>query len=155
MITFHDPDFGAMHFDGSEWTLDRRVLFNGVDLPVRIEPEDADTHSLSPVQREALHTALSLPPNVLALAAPAVVQNYEVYREMVGDDELPPLQAPIEVWRSVAPSSIFVPPHDRTTTPTFLLLAECDWDPEHGLVVRFRNGHADASSQQGELGLED
>jgi hypothetical protein len=155
MTTFHDPDFGSMHFDGFEWTLDRRALFNGFEVPVRIEPETADTRELSQRQREALLIALSLPPDVLALSAPAVLQNYEVYREIIGDEEVPPLQAPIEVWRSVIPSSISIPPHDQITTPTFFLWAECDWDPEHGLVVRFRNGYADASNQQGELGLED
>lgn len=154
MITFDDPDFGSMHFDGYEWILERCALLKGVEVPVHIEPEDADTRSLSRVQREAVQIALALPPDVLVLAAPAVVQNYEVYREMVGDQELPPLQAPADVWQLVEPSYIRVPPHGNITTPTFLLLAECDWDPEHGLVVRFRNGHADASNQQGELGLE-
>ncbi len=75
---------------------------------------------------------------------------------MIGDDEdLPPLRTPADVWLSVQPSYVSVPPHHHTGVPTFLLFAECDWDPEHGLVVRFRNGHADAASQQGELGLED
>ncbi len=30
-------------------------------------------------------------------------------------------------------------------------MAECDWDPEHGLAVRFRNGRADPANQQGEI----
>ncbi|WP_176727091.1 hypothetical protein [Nostoc sp. KVJ20] len=29
---------------------------------------------------------------------------------------------------------------------------ECDWDPEHGLEVRFRNGVADDADQIGEIG---
>jgi hypothetical protein len=129
------------------------VLFNGVNIPIKIEPED--NHGLSLVQRSALHLAMELPPDVLILAAPAVVQNYEVYRESLGDEELPPLQAPQDVWKAVQPSYIYIPEHFEVTTPTFFLYAECDWDPEHGLVVRFRNGHADASNQQGELGLKD
>ncbi|WP_339375119.1 DUF6985 domain-containing protein [Stenomitos frigidus] len=154
MMTLHDSDFGPMHFDGSHWRLERRVRFNGVDIPVQIEPEDADTRTLSSVQREAVQLALTLPPDVLVLAAPAVVQNYEVYRDLIGDEAMPLLSASIDVWQAVQPSYIEVPPHGEITTPTFLLFAECDWDVEHGLVVRFRNGHADASSQQGELGLE-
>ena len=74
---------------------------------------------------------------------------------MIGDDELPPLQSPVDVWQEVTPSYIEVPAHGSVTTATFLLFAECGWDPEHGLVVRFRNGRADAANQQGELGLED
>lgn len=153
-MTVNDPDFGPMHFDGAEWTLERRVTFNGTEIPVRIEPEDTETNDLSQVQREAVRLALSLPSNVLRSAAPPVVQNYEVYREMIGDDELPPLQTPLDVWKEVKPSYISVPAHGSVATPTFLLFAECGWDPEQGLVVRFRNGHADASNQQGELGLE-
>jgi len=155
MLPVHDPDFGPMQFDGAEWVLERRAVFNGVAVPVRIEAEHADTGTLSPVQRAAVQLALALPPDVLAVSAPAVVQNYGVYREMIGDDEMPPLAAPADVWRAVTPSYISVPPHGTITTPSFLLLAECDWDPEHGVVVRFRNGYADASNQQGELGLED
>jgi hypothetical protein len=127
------------------------VPFNGFEVPVKIEPEDTSTLTLSPVQRSAVRLALELPPEVLTLAAPAVVQNYEVYREMLGDEELPPLQVPEDVWKAVQPSYILVPRHFDVTIPTFMLKAECDWDPEHGLVIRFRNGHADASSQQGEL----
>ncbi len=58
------------------------------------------------------------------------------------------------MWR-VTPTYFEVPLHYDVTTPTFFLMAECDWDPEHGLVVRFRDGHADEADQQGELGLED
>lgn len=73
---------------------------------------------------------------------------------MIGDEEMLPLSASIDVWQAVQPSYIEVPPHGTITTPTFLLFAECDWNVEHGLMVRFRNGYADASDQQGEFGLE-
>ncbi len=155
MTTFNDSEVDPARFDDLEWLSERRVHFNGVDIPIEVEPEGDDTKALSPVQREAVRLALTLPPGVLEAAAPAVVQNYEVYRDAVGDEELPPLQAPVDVWQRVEPSYISVPPHGDITTPNFFLLAECDWDPEHGLQVRFRNGHADASNQQGELGLED
>jgi hypothetical protein len=163
MITAQDPEFGPMQFDGYYWKLERTLLFNGVAIPLQIEPENPDkveTPSFSPRQREAVRTALLLPSNVLEQAAPAVVQNYEVYREMVGDEELPPLASPVEVWKTVEPSYISIPPHEGersydgdgdNSIVTFLLFAECGWDPEHGLVVRFRNGQADAADQQGEL----
>jgi hypothetical protein len=138
------------NFDASQ---PQTVTFNGAQVPVEIEPEA--NGELSTPQREALRLLQNLPSDVLELAAPAVVQNYEVYREAIGDDELPPLEAPVDVWKRVEPTSFFIPPHDETTTPTFFLQAECDWDPEHGLEVRFRNGQADASDQQGEMGLED
>ena len=153
MFTFNDADLGQMMFDGSVWVLERRARFNGVEIPVRIEPEDATTRAISPAQRRAAELALMLPSYVLERAAPAVVQNYEVYREMLGDEDLPPLRAPVDVWQSVKPTSIDIPAHGGVATATFLLLAECDWDPEHGLAVRFRNGRADAANQQGEIGI--
>lgn len=157
-MTIDDRDFGPMKFDGSEWILESHVVFNGTEIPIQIEPEESASESASGIsllQRAALRLALSLPPDVLQTSAPAVVQNYEVYREMLGDEECPPLQNALDVWQQVAPCYISIPPHGAATTPTFLLFAECDWDPEHGLVVRFRDGVADASSQQGELGIED
>jgi hypothetical protein len=153
MDTLHDPEFGTIQIDGSLWILEQQVRFNGADIPLRIEPEEGEARTLSDVQRQAIRLALALPSDVLAAAVPAVVQNYEVYREMIGDEELPPLQSPTDVWETVEPSYIEVPAHGTTTIPTFLLFAECDWEPEHGLVVRFRNGQADAAHQQGELGL--
>ena len=128
------------------------VPFNGVEVPIEIE---SDSQRGQVQQQAALRLLLSLPPDILQDAAPAVVQNYEVYREAIGDEEMPPLANPVDVWKLVEPTSFLIPEHGAVTTPTFLLMAECDWDPEHGLVVRFRNGHADASNQQGELGIED
>jgi hypothetical protein len=141
--------FHPGNFDPSR---DYFVTFNGVEVPVEIEPE-AD--GVSPQQLEALRLLFSLTPEALEAAAPAVVQNYEVYREAIGDEELPPLESPTSVWSLVTPTSFQIPAHESVLTPTFFLNAECEWDPEHGLVVRFRNGHADAADQQGELGIED
>lgn len=129
------------------------VIFNGTEVPVEIEPEA--NGEVSPQQREALRLLLSLPPDAREAAAPAVVQNYEVYRDAIGDEEMPPLTRLADVWTLVEATSFQIPAHGTVSTPTFFLLAECDWDPEHGLVVRFRDGQADAASQQGELDLED
>lgn len=139
-MNFNPEEFDPAH--------DYRAQFNGVEVPVEIE---ADETGVSPLQLEALRLALEPAPEMLELSAPAVVQNYEVYREMLGDDELPPLENPLDVWKSVEPTRIEIPPHEDVETPSFLLMAECDWDPEHGLVVRFRDGIANAASQQGEL----
>jgi hypothetical protein len=141
--------FNPGNFDPNR---DYFMTFNGVEVPVEIEPE---TGGVSPQQLEALRLLFSLAPEVLETAAPAVVQNYEVYREAIGDQELTPLENPSDVWKSVTPTSFQIPAQDTVTTPTFFLLAECDWDPEHGLMVRFRNGQADAADQQGELDVDD
>jgi hypothetical protein len=59
----------------------------------------------------------------------------------------------VQVWDQVTFSYLFVPPHAayNLQTPIFKLFAECSWDLEHGLEVRFHNGVADAASQQGDL----
>ena len=131
---------------------DYQITFNGAAVPIVIED---DGGVVSPQQLEALQQALSLAPDVLEKSAPAVVQNYEVYREMIGDEEMPPLANPVDVWKAVHPTEIVIPFFEEETPTGFLLMAECDWDVEHGLVVRFRGGVVDASSQQGELGLQD
>ena len=142
-------DFNPADFDPAH---DYRINFNGAEVPIVIEDEGG---YVSPQQLEALKQALTLAPDVLEKSAPAVVQNYEVYREMIGDEEMPPLAHPVDVWKLVTPTSIEIPLQDANTPTEFLLMAECDWDAEHGLAVRFRDGMADASSQQGELELQD
>jgi len=137
----------------SGFSLEHSALWNGVLIPVEIEPE-ADGE-VSPVQREALRLCQLLPLDILETAAPAVVQNYEVYREMLGDDDCPPLARPSDVWKQVHATRFSIPPHEGHPIPTFFLDAEIDWDVEHGLTVRFKNGHADESNQQGEIGIDD
>jgi hypothetical protein len=119
----------------------------------RVESE-GNIFQISPIQPAAVRPIFALTRECLTDAAPAVVQNYSVDRDSPGD-ELPNLRVPADVWQQVQPTYFLVPLHEDVTVPTFLLLAECDWDPEHGLAVRFRNGRADKSNQQGKLGIRD
>ncbi|MEH2079526.1 MAG: hypothetical protein V7K89_05785 [Nostoc sp.] len=82
---------------------------------------------------------------MLRITAPVVLQNYDVYCDMIGDQEMPLLADPSQVWDQVTFSYIYVPPHVEydLDIATFKLIAECDWEPEHGLEVRFRNGVGD------------
>ena len=158
-----DPDLGIVYFDAREmhdmWTVERDVNFNGHNIPIRIEPDVSSTSAFSEVQRQAALIALNLPADTLLRSAPAVIQNYECYREYFDETELPKLTSPIEIWNLVEPNYIVVPvhsfpPHYDVKIPTFILYAECIWDIEHGLEVRFRNGYADESDQQGHLRVE-
>jgi len=137
----------------TDFRLEQSAKWNGVQIPIEIEPEESG--EVSPVQREAVRLIQSFPPDILEKCAPAVVQNYEVYRDAVGDEDCPPLARPADVWKQVHATNFSVPPHEGRTVPTFFLQAEIDWDVEHGLSVRFRNGVADISNQQGELGIDD
>ena len=154
MKKIEDPDLGIMNFDGRVWILESRVRFNDRDIPLKIRPEDSDTLAISAVQRQAAKISFNLPSDSLVKSAPAVVQNYECYDEALSGEELPELENPVDVWRLVEPDYISIPPHYEVTIPTFILYAECFWDEEHGLEVRFRNGYADESNQQGHLGVE-
>ena len=150
-----DRDLGTIYFDNSDyhkvWTLERRVNFNGYTIPVEIKPEDFETLAISEVQRQAAKIALNLPSDTLLLSASAVIQNYECYEENLDETELLELNDPVNIWDSIEPRYILVPAHKDVTIPTFILYAECLWDEEHGLEVRFRNGYADESDQQGRL----
>jgi hypothetical protein len=152
METKHDAEFGAMTEDEVGWVLERRAVFGGAQVPIEIELDDEG--KLDEFQRQAVRQALALRPNVLQEAAPAVVQNYEVYREMIGD-ELPPLGSPVDVWQQVHIEKISVPRHYDAQHSYFFLRAECDWDEEHGLEVRFRDGAPIDASQQGDLTIDD
>jgi len=144
-----------MIFEGDQWVLERRATLGNRPVPICVEFEATlPEGKISALQREAVRQALTLPHDVLHTAAPIVLQNYEMYREAMGDEELPPLSDPTQVWDEVTFSYLFVPAHPDHSLqiPSFMLRAECSWDPEHGLEVRFRNGVADAASQQGDLG---
>lgn len=148
-----DPEFELMLIEVARGVLKCSAMLGDRSVPIWVEPETEESNQPSLLQREAIRQALSLPPDVLRITAPIVMQNYEVYREMVGDKKMPPLSNPLQVWEQVTFSNLFVPPHRDygLETSSFMLRAECSWDLENGLEVRFRNGVADAASQQGDL----
>lgn len=155
METRHDEEFGLMTRQSSnQWLLERTVTLGGAAIPVEIEvelSEEADDFS-NPLQRQAIRDALALGSGALEEAAPAVVQNYEVYRAGIGNDEdTPPLQNPVDVWQQVQIFSILVPTHYDARHAYFLIHADCDWAPGHGLAVRFRNGAPLDSDQIGDM----
>ncbi len=152
--SYKDAEFGQIVIEDNHWTLGQSAVLGDRRVPICVDFEQRQIGELSSVQREAIRQALALPPDVLRITAPLVLQNYDVYREMIGDREMPPLANPIQVWDRVTFSYIYVPPHVEydLNIPTFELIAECDWEPEHGLEVRFRNGVATEADQIGETG---
>ena len=75
ILRLEDPDLGGMDWNNDryakEWTLERRALFNGADLQIRIEPEFG-TQIIDPIQIAATKIALALPSDSLSKSAPAV-----------------------------------------------------------------------------------
>ncbi|MBW4687994.1 MAG: hypothetical protein KME40_23595 [Komarekiella atlantica HA4396-MV6] len=152
--SYYDAEFGQIRIEDNHWTLAQCAVLGDRCVPIYVDFEQGQIGELSLLQREAIRQALTLPPDVLRITAPVVLQNYDIYREMIGDESMPPLANPIQVWDQVSFSYIYVPPHVEydLNIPTFKLIAECDWEPEHGLEVRFRNGVADDADQIGETG---
>jgi hypothetical protein len=153
-MLYYDAEFGQMTLEDNYWTLAQCAVLGDRRVPICVDFEQGQIGELSLLQREAIRQALALPPDVLRITAPLVLQNYDVYRDMIGDESMPLLANPIQVWEQVTFSYIYVPPHVEfdLDIATFELLAECDWDLEHGLEVRFRNGVADNAEQIGEIG---
>lgn len=139
-----------MRLEDNNWTLAQCAVLGDRRVPICVDFEQGQIGELSSLQREAIRQALALPPDVLRITAPLVLQNYDVYRDMIGDESMPLLANPIQVWEQVTFSYIYVE-YDLDIA-TFKLIAECDWDSEHGLEVRFRNGVADDADQIGETG---
>lgn len=150
METRRDEEFGLMTAQGGDWVLDHRVLLGGQLVAIEVE---LDEEKIEPQQRQAIRHVLALGTNTLENAAPAVVQNYEVCREAIDDDEqTPPLARPMDVWRQVQIDHISVPRHYQARHAYFLIYAECGWDSEHGLEIRFRDGVAIEADQVGGSG---
>ncbi|MDZ8036012.1 MAG: hypothetical protein RMY64_36120 [Nostoc sp. DedQUE08] len=152
--SYYDAEFGQIIIEDNHWTLAQCAVLGDRRVPICVDFEQGQVGELSSLQREAIRQALALPPDVLRITAPLVLQNYNVYREMIGDEYMPLLANPIQVWEQVTFSYIYVPPHVEYDLhiATFELIAECDWEKEHGLEVRFRNGVADDADQIGETG---
>lgn len=148
----HDTEFGLMTTQGGDtWMLEQEVVLGSQRVAIEVELDDERT--LEPQQRQALRYVLALGADALEQAAPAVVQNYEVYHEAIDDDvQLPPLKQPVDVWRQVQIDHISVPRHYEARHAYFLIFAACDWDREHGLEVRFRDGVAIEADQVGGSG---
>ncbi|RCJ42360.1 hypothetical protein A6769_37670 [Nostoc punctiforme NIES-2108] len=148
--SYYDAEFGQIILEDNYWTLAQCAILGDRRVPICVNFEQGQIGELSSLQREAIRQALALPPDVLHITDPVVLQNYDVYRDMIGDESMPVLANPIQVWDQVTFSYIYVE-YDLDIA-TFKLIAECDWDREHGLEVRFRNGVADDADQIGETG---
>lgn len=88
---------------------------------------------------------LAMDAAALAVAAPFVYQYYGdtvAEAEVTGDAAaLPSIGGPNEVWDHVVVGSEVRVVRDRDGTIYVDLEWECDWEPEHGLNIVFKEGH--------------
>ena len=89
----------------------------------------------------AIANFLSIPPDVLRRAEDDLFAYYRDMADVLGDDEVPQIATPADVWSHVQfgaePHFIRRPDDDKVYV---LLECECDWEPEHGLQLVFKDG---------------
>ena len=100
------------------------------------DPQPEDYHA-------AIAAFLSAGPEVLTAAAPHV---YDYYLDInshwaPGDDEYVDIAAPDKVWDHVQFGFEAHVLRDGAGAPVYVSLeCNCDWEPEHGLQIVFRDG---------------
>ena len=91
--------------------------------------------------RRAMAAFLALGPEARAAAAPHVLAYCRDTVEAVGEDALDgvePPAGPDDVWRLVEPVNLTV--RERDGVAFVVMEANCAWEPEHGLMVVWRDG---------------
>ncbi|HEY4244555.1 MAG TPA: hypothetical protein VGM88_32295 [Kofleriaceae bacterium] len=105
------------YFAGAELTF----VFDGIDGDDRLDEIAA-----------AVRRFLALSTRDRDAAAPAVFENYRAAH--AADVEI---AGPADVWRHVHPDEIRVTRHRAVYVQ---ITAECDWEPEHGIQLIYREG---------------
>lgn len=92
--SYYDAEFGQIILEDNYWTLAQCAVLGDRRVRICVDFEQGQIGELSLLQREAIRQALALPPDVLRITAPLVLQNYDVYRDMIGDESMPLLANP-------------------------------------------------------------
>lgn len=134
-------------------------FFDGKKLPVLfrgLEP-DADKSFISAAD-EALTNFFALGKSYRESISPLVYKNCKDFLEAVGYDEadqaLWDIKDGNEIWQFVHPSEIYVTRRPCKERDMYVQIAcECDWEPEHGLQLVFKQGKkvTRVSDQDGHL----
>ena len=123
-------------------------ILNGVDDDER--PEDF-------VSAVARFVALTVADR--DAATPHVYRNFTAFRDAVGPDDVDiTVTDPRDIWKHVNPTAIHVSRRHRRDRSVYVqIVAECDWEVEHGLQIVLRDGHilSRVSDQDGHLTYAD
>ena len=108
-------------------------LFDGHVVPAHVDAESAE--ELEPAERSALDAFLTLTPNDRRAASRHVAAYARDVWASRGS-----LRAlwPGDVWKSVSPGAVFL--MERDGICFVAMEAECSWEPEHGLLLVWREG---------------
>ncbi|MDX8456835.1 hypothetical protein RFM98_29275 [Mesorhizobium sp. VK9D] len=92
---------------------------------------------------DAIANFLKAPNTVLTSAQPHIFRYYLDVKESVEpEDDFPSIGSPSEIWKFVQlGEEAFVSRRQRDNGIYISLECNCDWEPEHGLQIVFKNGH--------------
>jgi hypothetical protein len=103
----------------------------------------------------AVQAFLGLTPNDRADVMPHLHRNYRsVLATVLDGDVRVRIDSPTEIWKHVRPTEIHVSRRHRRDKKVYVqVAAECDWEPEHGLQLVYREGRelSRVSQQDGHL----
>lgn len=126
-----------------EWLVSQALdvpYFPGVKLRFVLENLASDGRSDDFVS--AATRFLGLTTRDRDLAAPYVFENYCKVREAIGEEDIDvKIAGPATIWRHVRPGQIHVARRSYGDRKVYVqITAECDWEPEHGLQIVYREG---------------
>ena len=151
------PPLGPLRPDSQfpEWLVSAPVsvpYFDGLPLKFTLnELTDADTEDV----RNAVAAFLALGATDRLAAGPHVFQNYRQMVDAVGEEDVGvQIASPEAVWAHVHPSEIYISRRHRRNQAIYVqILADSDWEEEHGLQIVYRRGSelSRVSDQDGHL----
>ncbi len=133
------PPVSVPYFDGSE------LAFTLAGLT------EADTRDV----QKAVDAFLALDSDARRAASSYVFKNYQKFADAVGEGDIDCHPAsPERIWDHVHPTDVYVSRRDRRDMAIYVqIAARCDWEPEHGLQIIYRDGNelSRVSGQDGHL----
>jgi len=130
----------SVHPDVDEWLISEPVAvpyFDGLLMTFALMGfEDIDESRVE----SAVSVFLSLTAEDRHADAPDVFRNYRDSIDHYEDDLDLNIDSPGKVWDFVQPTEILVKSGFREETVYVYILAECDWEIEHGLQLIYKDG---------------
>lgn len=132
-----------VHPDIDEWYESEKVsipLLGGHELSFTIEDINEDE---APEEfEEAISNFMALEESLKTEIEPYIYKTYLEFKDAVGPECCPTnIPSPSGVWQFVSPSYVNVSRRPYGNEEVYVqLLAECEWEPEHGLQVVFHRG---------------
>lgn len=155
-MTIDDPQIGRLEFRNGWRRLDR-LLFSGQLSTVIVRFEGEADEPIQKVQREAFDEFWRNKEVLISLAEKAILAYYldirPDVRERLGaidaDSIVPEISNASEIVRVTQITEVFFPECFGDCHRVFGLLADCTWDPGHGIAIKFENEEIVEIGEQG------